>query len=100
MKKIIIKKIKLVNFKGIRNLTVDFDEQITTICGRNGSGKTSIFDAFTWLLFGKDSQDRKSFNIKTIDAQGIAIPRIPHEVSATILVDGEEINLRRRYNKK
>lgn len=100
MKKIIIKKINLVNFKGIRNLTVDFDEQITTICGRNGSGKTSIFDAFTWLLFGKDSQDRKSFNIKTIDAQGIAIPRIPHEVSATILVDGEEINLRRRYNEK
>ena len=100
MKKIIIKKINLVNFKGIRNLTVDFDEQITTICGRNGSGKTSIFDAFTWLLFGKDSQDRKSFNIKTLDAQGIAIPRIPHEVSATILVDGEEINLRRRYNEK
>lgn len=100
MKKIIIKKINLVNFKGIRNLTVDFDEQITTICGRNGSGKTSIFDAFTWLLFGKDSQDRKSFNIKTIDAQGVAIPRIPHEVSATILVDGEEISLRRRYNEK
>ena len=100
MKKIIIKKINLVNFKGIRNLTVDFDEQITTICGRNGSGKTSIFDAFTWLLFGKDSQDRKSFNIKTLDAQGVAIPRIPHEVSATILVDGEEISLRRRYNEK
>lgn len=100
MKKIIIKKINLVNFKGIRNLTVDFDEQITTICGRNASGKTSIFDAFTWLLFGKDSQDRKSFNIKTIDAQGVAIPRIPHEVSATILVDGEEISLRRRYNEK
>lgn len=100
MKKIIIKKINLVNFKGIRNLTVDFDEQITTICGRNGSGKTSIFDAFTWILFGKDSQDRKSFNIKTLDAQGVSIPRIPHEVSATILVDGEEINLRRRYNEK
>ena len=100
MKKIIIKKINLVNFKGIRNLTVDLDEQITTICGRNGSGKTSIFDAFTWLLFGKDSQDRKSFNIKTLDAQGVAIPRIPHEVSATILVDGEEISLRRRYNEK
>lgn len=100
MKKIIIKQINLVNFKGIRNVSVDFDEQITTICGRNGSGKTSIFDAFTWLLFGKDSQDRKLFNIKTIDAQGIAIPRIPHEVSAIILVDGEEINLRRRYNEK
>lgn len=100
MKKIIIKKINLVNFKGIRNLTVDFDEQITTICGRNGSGKTSIFDAFTWLLFGKDSQDRKSFNVKTLDAQGVAIPRIPHEVSATILIDGEEISLRRRYNEK
>ena len=40
------------------------------------------------------------FNIKTLDAQGVAIPRIPHEVSAIILVDGDEISLCRRYNEK
>lgn len=100
MRSIIIKQIHFVNFKGFRNMTIEFNEEITTICGRNGSGKTSIFDGFTWLLFGKDSQDRKAFNIKTLDANGYAIPKLPHEVSATIVVDGETIELCRRFNEK
>lgn len=100
MRSIIIKEIHFVNFKGFRNMTIEFNEEITTICGRNGSGKTSIFDGFTWLLFGKDSQDRKAFNIKTLDENGNAIPKLPHEVSATIVVDGETIELCRRFNEK
>lgn len=100
MRSIIIKEIHFVNFKGFRNMTIEFNEDITTICGRNGSGKTSIFDGFTWLLFGKDSQDRKAFNIKTLDENGKAIPKLPHEVSAIIIVDGETIELCRRLNEK
>lgn len=100
MRSIIIKEIHFVNFKGFRNITIEFNEDITTICGRNGSGKTSIFDGFTWLLFGKDSQDRKAFNIKTLDENGKAIPKLPHEVSAIIVVDGETIELCRRFNEK
>lgn len=100
MRSIIIKEIHFVNFKGFRNMTIEFNEDITIICGRNGSGKTSIFDGFTWLLFGKDSQDRKAFNIKTLDENGKAIPKLPHEVSAIIIVDGETIELCRRFNEK
>lgn len=100
MKSIIIKRITFVNFKGLRNLTIDFNDEVTTIAGRNGSGKTSIFDGFTWLLFGKDSQDRKAFSIKTLDETGAAIPKIPHEVSANIVVDGEMIELCRRLREK
>lgn len=100
MKKIIIKEIRFVNFKGFRNAAFEFGERVTSIGGRNGSGKTSIFDGFTWLLFGKDSQDRKSFNIKTLDASGNAIPKQPHEVSAVLDVDGEKIELCRRFNEK
>jgi DNA repair exonuclease SbcCD ATPase subunit len=100
MRSIIIKEIHFVNFKGFRNMTIEFNEDITTICGRNGSGKTSIFDGFTWLLFGKDCQDRKAFNFKTLDENGKAIPKLPHEVSAIIVVDGETIELCRRFNEK
>lgn len=100
MKDVIIKQMKLTNFKGLRDFTIEFNDSVTSILGKNGSGKTTIFDAFTWLLFGKDSEDRKVFNIKTLDAQGVAIPRIPHEVSAILIVDGEEISLCRRYNEK
>ena len=100
MKKVIIKSMKLTNFKGLRDFTIEFNDSMTSVLGKNGSGKTTIFDAFTWLLFGKDSEDRKSFNIKTLDAQGVAIPRIPHEVSAILTVDDEEISLCRRYSEK
>ena len=100
MKKVIIKQMKLTNFKGLRDFTIEFNDSVTSVLGNNGSGKTTIFDAFTWLLFDKDSEDRKSFNIKTLDAQGMAIPRIPHEVSAILTVDDEEISLCRRYSEK
>lgn len=99
MKTIVIKQLTLLNFKGIRNLTVDFHEFETNIRGYNGTGKTSVFDAFTWVLFGKDSKDRKEFNIKTLDANNQPIERIPHEVTAVLSVNGEEITLKKCYNE-
>ena len=99
MKSIVIRRLTLLNFKGIRNLTVDFDAIETNIYGANGAGKTTVFDAFTWLLFGKDSKDRKDFNIKTLGADGKPIERLPHEVTACIDVNGEEINLKKCYNE-
>lgn len=99
MREIHLKNITLLNFKGIRNLTIEFNQKNTDIRGYNGTGKTTIFDAFTWLLFGKDSQDRKDFNIKTLDANNQPIERIPHEVTACLLVNGEEIKLKKCYNE-
>lgn len=100
MKSVIITKMHILNFKGVRELTIEFGKDVTSILGRNGSGKTTIFDAFTWVLFGKDSADRKQFDIKTLDKQGVAIPRIPHEVSISLQVDGQPVTLTRRYNEK
>ena len=100
MKDIRIKSIALLNFKGIRDLKVDFYEDLTTISGRNGLGKTTIFDAFTYVLFGKDSHDRKDFDIKTLGPDGKVIERIPHEVTAELLVSGQEVTLRRCYVEK
>lgn len=99
MRNIVIKQMTLTNFKGIRNLTISFDENETNIFGANATGKTTIFDAFTWLLFGKDSNDRKDFNIKTLDGDNKPIERIPHEVTACIEVNGEEIALKKCYNE-
>jgi hypothetical protein len=99
-KSVIIKKMSFLNFKGIRNLDIEFNSSLTTISARNGLGKTSIFDGFTWVLFGKNSKDQKKFGIKTWDKEGRAIPRIPHEVTVTLLVNGEEVTLCRRYNEK
>ena len=87
----------LLNFKGVRELTVDFDEHETNIFGANHTGKTTLFDAFVWLLFDKDSQDRQNFCIRTYDEDNNIIPKLPHEVSACIEVNGVEINLKRCF---
>lgn len=100
MKEIIILRMTLLNFKGIRSLTIDFDEHETNIYGANAAGKTTVFDAFRWILFGKDCNDRKDFNIKTIGADGKPIERLPHEVTAELLVDGEQISLKKCYVEK
>lgn len=100
MKEIIILRLTLLNFKGIRSLTVDFDEHETNIYGANAAGKTTVFDAFRWVLFGKDCNDRKDFNIKTIGADGKPIERLPHEVTADLVVNGEQITLKKCYVEK
>ena len=94
MATITLKRLTLVNFKGVRNLTLDFNH-VTNIFGDNGTGKTTVFDSFMFLLFGKDSTDRKDFEIKTLDKNNKVIPQIEHEVSAIIDVNGEEIIIKR-----
>ena len=100
MKSIVIREIRLLNFKGIREMSIEFDPSETTLRGANGSGKTTVFDAFTWLLFGKDSSDRKDFNLKTLDDSGRAIEKLPHEVEATIIVGGDVVKLRKCFIEK
>ncbi|MCQ2383590.1 MAG: hypothetical protein MJZ96_01735 [Paludibacteraceae bacterium] len=99
MKRIELTKLSLLNFKGARNVEINFHGN-TTIAADNGVGKSTLFDAFVWLLFGKNAEDRKDFSIKTYDTNGEIIPRIPHEVSAVINVNGENISLRRCFNEK
>lgn len=103
MKTIKLKSLSLVNFKGIRALDLNFSDQVTVIYGGNGTGKTTVFDAFLWLLFGKDSTGRSdsNFNIKTLDpATGTPILRLEHSVSAVLSVDGNDIKLQRVYLEK
>ena len=103
MREIKLKSLHLVNFKGVRNLEVNFSDRVTVISGDNGTGKTTIFDAFTWLFFGKDSTGRSdsNFNIKTIDpATKKPILRLEHYVAGVISVDGKEMKFQRNYVEK
>lgn len=101
MKQIKLQKISLVNFKGIKSLDLDFSDGDTLVCGENGSGKTTVFDAFLWCMFGKDSSNRSdsNFNLKTLDADGMPILRLEHSVTCLLSVDGKEIKLQRGYKE-
>lgn len=103
MSRITLKSLELVNFKGVRSLQLDFTQQVTVISGKNGSGKTTIFDAFHWLLFGKDSTGRSdsNFNIKTIDpTTKKPYLHLEHTVKAVLDVDGREWKLQRSFCEK
>ena len=93
--KTIIKQISLQNFKGCNNATYTFDGKNVTVCGANGSGKTTIFDAFTWLLFGKDSLDNAKFEIRPLDKDGKQIDNVEICVVATLEIDGKEVELKK-----
>lgn len=90
----------LENFKGIQSFSLDAEGQNADVYGSNGCGKSTLFDAFTWLLFGKNSHDEKDFGIKTLDEKGEVIPRIDHQVTAVIEHDGRQIELTRTYKEK
>lgn len=93
-------KLKLQNFKGIRNSEFDFGGIDATIYGDNATGKTTVFDSLCWLLFGKDSLDRADFEIKTLE-NGEPIHKVNHEVEAEFLHDdGNSFTLKRVYREK
>lgn len=100
MKIIKIKFLKLTNFKGIRSLEISEFDRETNIYGDNGTGKTTVFDAFTWLLFGKDSSDRSQFEIKTLNKNNQVIEKIDHEVEAILVIDGVETAVKRTFREK
>ena len=95
-----LERIKLTNFKGIRNGEYVFNGKNAVVYGENGTGKTSLMDAMLWVLFNKDSLGRTDFGIKTLDADGAAISNIDHEVECTFAVNGKPLRLRKNYREK
>ena len=102
MKEIRIKRLSLENFKCHASLTLELDGRDVSVYGDNATGKTSIYDAFYWLLFGKDSagNGEKNMEIKPLDAAGEVRDHLAvTAVEAVLLVDGEETTLRRTYQE-
>lgn len=96
MKNVKFKNLKITNFKGIKSLEVNFSQQ-TTIKGENGTGKSTIFDALLWGLFGKNSQNDQKFSIKnTVDT---SLNRADHIVEIDMMVDEQEIIAKRVYRE-
>lgn len=105
-KAIKIKRLTLENFKCHKNLTLDFAGGNASVYGDNATGKTSIYDALTWLLFGKDSHGNgeKNIEIKPLTHGGEVRDHLAvTAVEAVLQVDEEnqgcEVTLRRTYRE-
>lgn len=89
-----LKKLSIQNFKGCRNRAIDLPER-AEICGANATGKTTIADAFTWLLFGKDSSGNEKFDIRPLDADGNKIHNVEIMVEGVFDIEyGDEHHVR------
>lgn len=94
MKRITIEELHLQNFRGARDVKVSFTAGTNIVSGDNGTGKSTLMDAFLWLLFGKDAEDRKDCEIKRIEA-GKTLRRTDATVECRLNVDGQQNTLRR-----
>lgn len=91
-------RMSLENFKGIKKAEFNFGGYDANIYGANGTGKTTVFDAFTWLLFGKASEERANFSPKTITAEGAA-HNLDHSVECDIEIDGTTTTFKRVFHE-
>lgn len=101
MKCIVLERLTLRNFKGIKELVLATNGGDTDVYGDNATGKTTVFDGFVWLLFGKDSQNKADFEIKGLDSSGKVLQhKLEHEVEGVFLIDGRRRTFRRIYSEK
>jgi len=96
-----ILNLTLQNFKGIRSFELDTQGKDVNVFGDNATGKTTLADAFMWLLFDKDSNNRKDFEIKTLGPDGEPEHGLEHSVEAILeLEDGSQLALKKAYQEK
>lgn len=91
-------KLSLENFQGIKKLELDFSGKDASIYGDNETGKTTVFNAFTWLLFDKASTNAKNFTPKTKNKSGKGVHHLDHTVEAVFeRGNGERMTLKKVY---
>ena len=98
-----LQNMTITNFKGVKALELVFNGQSAAILGRNGCGKSSIVDAFTWCLFGVnangDSPGSDKFQEKPLDEHGSIVHNLVTYVQLDFLLDGKPFNVKREQSE-
>lgn len=89
-----LNKIHMENFKGCKDQTIEFGDK-TEICGANATGKTTVEDAWSWLLFDKDSTGSSKFQIRPLDSYGNQIDNVEIMIEGILDIDGKEVVLKK-----
>jgi len=94
-----LKELNIKNFKGVKSFNLKASGDVD-IFGDNETGKTTLFDAVTWLLFGKDSLNSANFDIKTLNENGEAVHGLEHTVEGVFALNGNDTSLKKTYQEK
>lgn len=95
-----LSELRIRDFKGIHDLWIDFGGRNMNIYGENGTGKTTVYDAFLWLMFDRDSTGRRDFAAKPRGRNGEEIHHLKTQVEGRILQEGKIIVLRKKLLEK
>jgi len=96
-----LQTLRLKNFKGIVDFTLDAQGRDVNIYGDNGTGKTTIADGICWLLFNRDYNGNAKFEIKRLEPTGEPVHHLHHEVEGVFdLGDGQTITLKKVYQEE
>ena len=95
-----LKKLVLENFQGIRNLEFEPNGNDASVYGTNGSGKTTVYNGLTWLLFDKPSTGEKGFSPKTKDQSGEDVHFQNNTVEGTFILEDGTITMFRKELKE
>ncbi len=95
-----LNRLELQNFKGVKAFSLEPNGRNCTVRGENGTGKTTLSDSAHWLFFGKDSQGRADFSLKTLDADGQELHNLNHSVEAVLEIDGRPLTLKKVFKEK
>lgn len=95
-----LEQLTIERFKGVSHMELDLRGKSADIYGDNATGKTTIADAVTWLLFDKDTDGRKVFSVKPLNADGtVKEPGAETSVEGMFTQDGKTIALRKTYRE-
>lgn len=92
--------LKLNNFQGIKELSLFPGGEDLEIRGDNATGKTTIGNALTWLLYDKPLGGEKNFSPKTLNGNGEAVHNLVHGVEATFSDNGKQLKLKKELKEK
>ena len=99
MKIVKIKSLHIQNFGNIKDLSINFGRK-TLISGRNEAGKTTINDAYSWLMTNKLANGSQADGIRPHDRNGIEDDNAVISVSAVIEIDGAEKEFLKEQRKE
>jgi exonuclease SbcC len=91
-----LKNLTLVNFRKFKNTTIEFPDGVTGIIGLNGAGKSTIFEAIAWVLYGSVAARTPSDQIKR---QGTSSSD-PCRVELEFVFEGENYRIVREMKGK
>ncbi len=100
MRQLKLVELELENFKGLSSFKLTPEGEDIKVVGENATGKSTLYDAFLWLLFGEDSRRQSQFDVKPLNSAGVKDKETEVEVTGKFELEDEEFTLTRSYGNE